>query len=850
VSDVAVWGDYEVHFDKLLGRGGMGSVYRAFQRSLGRWVAVKVLDPSRAPDLRMRQAFLEKFHVEVQVLARLQDPHIVTIFQAGENDSRFWFAMELIDGKTVESRLFDEGAFSESDARRIGVQVARALDAAHRLGIVHRDVKPANIFILGDGSVKLADFGLARGPELARTRITDANALACTPEYASPELVEGNATDFRSDLYALGCVLYEMVTERPPFAGASPMETLVKHTAERPPSPRLLNPQVSPEFEAVILRCLQKSPSDRFARYEDLIAALEPARVEEKGGRFWPMAAAAGTALLGVILTAVFTAEPPPVEPPARETVRIEPQLRPASPPSPPENLSAALLSPREVELRWRPGAGQAGYLLERSEDDGRTWAPVQSILSRTATRARDVADGFKTYAYRLFAKASAGESISSNIASVRRRPPTPEPGEEAPRPEEVESSARPALRAILSVLDRRAEDLRRHSYESSLSDLDALRSFPGHSSHSLAVLDATRDMLKSVAAVWSDAQGRLKPGRAIEVRLADGRSFDGIVHAVTETELQVRPSEFPDAVRTVARKDLGEDFYTADAKGPAALFYRSLHGDPASALDLLRRQLKEDYVPAVIRAAALRAIDLVRPGEADSARAAAAKIREFEGLLPDPLRYALEPLAMLEFEIRAGEAFASGKLEEVVLEFGSSRQRDAALAKIRETFERSATAEILAGSQVVHWKGRLDEDAEGARVLDQPDGLRWISRTVPRASRGYVLDYAFRGKAWFLILTDTSGEKHHQVSGDERALSLVLAPPGGGAGELVGERAFDGATGFRKLVVVRMEKAVLVFHDGKVAFTLHPAPALEAQLQIGVQAGRLKLRALKVCPE
>ena len=220
-GDVAPWGDFDVHFDQLLGRGGMGSVHRALQRSLGRWVAVKVLDLSNAAaDPALREGFLEKFRVEIAALALLNNPRIVTILQAGENDGRLWFAMELIEGRTVEARLSQEGALPEAEARRIAAEVARALDAAARQGITHRDVKPANIFLLPDGSVKLGDFGLARVAELGPTRMTEANAVACTPAYASPEQADGGETDRRSDLYSLGCVLYEMVTERPPFSGS------------------------------------------------------------------------------------------------------------------------------------------------------------------------------------------------------------------------------------------------------------------------------------------------------------------------------------------------------------------------------------------------------------------------------------------------------------------------------------------------------------------------------------------------------------------------------------------------------------------------------------------------------
>lgn len=337
VDGVSVWGDFEVHFDQVLGRGGMGSVYRARQRSLDRWVAIKVLDTSRAPDPELAEGFLEKFRIEALALARLRDPRIVTILQAGENEGRCWFAMELVEGRTVEQRLTEEGAFPEREAARVGMEVARALDAAFRQGIVHRDVKPANIFLGADGSVKLGDFGLARSPEFSRTRLTDANAVACTPAYASPEQAEGRPTDHRADIYSLGCVLYEMATERPPFMGDSQMETLYRHVSDAPTPPAVLNPRVSPRFERVILKCLDKDPGGRYQNYTDLIKDLEsPPVAEPAPSRALPAAAAAGLALLGAILVAIYTGAAPSPSPEAVPETRQVMEAPAPLPPSPP----------------------------------------------------------------------------------------------------------------------------------------------------------------------------------------------------------------------------------------------------------------------------------------------------------------------------------------------------------------------------------------------------------------------------------------------------------------------------------------------------------------------------------
>jgi hypothetical protein len=361
MSTVVTWGDFEVHLDRPLGRGGMGTVYRARQISLDRPVAIKVLDPSRAPEGALRQGFLEKFRLEIRALSRLNDSRIVAIYQAGENEGRLWFAMELVEGRTLDQRLSEEGALPEPDARGIATELARALDAALPQGIIHRDVKPANVFLGKDGTVKLGDFGLARSGDFARTPITEANALACTPAYASPEQAEGRSCDHRSDLYSLGAVLYEMVTERPPFQANSPLETLQRLASAQPTSVRLLNPNVSPHLEHIIARCLDKDPERRYQTYGSLLQDLELRPELPRGQWLLPTAAAAGLALLGAILAAIFMGEPP-APPPTPVVVREEvlvPLPAPAAPdpaPPPKEVPPPALERPskRELEMAER----------------------------------------------------------------------------------------------------------------------------------------------------------------------------------------------------------------------------------------------------------------------------------------------------------------------------------------------------------------------------------------------------------------------------------------------------------------------------------------------------------------
>ncbi len=275
MADQVTWGDFEVDFESLLGRGGMGAVYQGRQISLDRRVAIKILDTSRAHTSAFEEGFEQKFLVEAKALARVHDARIITVYQAGKNDGKLWYAMEFIDGQTVEQRLQQHGMFEEADAARIGADVARALHAAHREGIIHRDVKPGNVFLERSGGTKLGDFGIARASFMPPSRLSEANAILGTPEYISPEQGLGDECDHRSDIYSVGIVLYEMLTERAPFGGISAMDIIFQHANEAPESPRILNPAISAGMERIIMRCLAKRPDERYQEYAEFIDDLD-----------------------------------------------------------------------------------------------------------------------------------------------------------------------------------------------------------------------------------------------------------------------------------------------------------------------------------------------------------------------------------------------------------------------------------------------------------------------------------------------------------------------------------------------------------------------------------------------
>ncbi|MCK6475132.1 MAG: serine/threonine protein kinase, partial [Planctomycetes bacterium] len=206
----------------------------------------------------------------------VDSPHVVRLHDSGEHQGRLWLAMEYVPGRTLAEELRRRPGLSPVEAAGWVLQAARGLAAAHRCGLVHRDIKPANLLIAGDGTLKIADFGLAR---LAGARtLTVTGTVLGTPQYIAPEQGRGLEADARSDLYSLGTVLYELLTGRPPFTGDAPDALIFQHNFAEPELPAALNPDVPHDLQAVCLKCLQKSPARRYPEAEVLIADLERIR--------------------------------------------------------------------------------------------------------------------------------------------------------------------------------------------------------------------------------------------------------------------------------------------------------------------------------------------------------------------------------------------------------------------------------------------------------------------------------------------------------------------------------------------------------------------------------------------
>lgn len=260
--------------ERLLGRGGMSDVYLAVDRRHQRRVAVKVLHPELGTALGD-----ERFLREIQIAARLQHPHILPLYDSGRCDDLLYYVMPFVEGESLGDRLRREHSLPIPDAIRIAREVADGLGHAHELGVIHRDIKPANILLSG-GHAVIADFGIATALDagMGRTRLTGTGQALGTPSYMSPEQAFGDtAVDGRTDIYGLGCVLYEMLAGQLPFTGPTAQAILLRHMTDEAPSIQTVRPVVSDELVGVVRRAMAKLPADRYATVRTFSSALASA---------------------------------------------------------------------------------------------------------------------------------------------------------------------------------------------------------------------------------------------------------------------------------------------------------------------------------------------------------------------------------------------------------------------------------------------------------------------------------------------------------------------------------------------------------------------------------------------
>jgi serine/threonine protein kinase len=257
-----------------IGKGGMGTVYKAFDSKIREIVALKLLKPEIASDIEI----IERFRNEIKLARQVSHRHVCRMYDLDEEWLSIYISMEYVPGEDLKSFIRRSGHLNEAKAVGLARQILEGLVEAHRLGVVHRDLKPQNIMIDRDGNAKIMDFGIARS--LHTKGSTGTGVIIGTPEYMAPEQAEGRDVDHRVDIYALGAILFEMVTGRVPFEGETPLSIVLKHRSEPPADPRTLNAQVSDGLSRIILKCLEKS---RERRYRTAAEALEDLTAIEKG---------------------------------------------------------------------------------------------------------------------------------------------------------------------------------------------------------------------------------------------------------------------------------------------------------------------------------------------------------------------------------------------------------------------------------------------------------------------------------------------------------------------------------------------------------------------------------------
>ena len=280
MTTLAKTGRYQL-LDEL-GRGAMGVVYRAHDPVIGRDVAVKTMHLAADGSGANRPEFLSRFQTEARAAGILTHPNIVVVYDAGEEDGTFYITMELVEGRSLHSLLEEHQSFPLPRAVKIIEQAGAALDYAHKHNIIHRDVKPANLMITADDTVKVTDFGTAK---ILRFNTTQTAAVIGTPSYMSPEQIKGKTVDGRSDIFALGVILYELVTGEKPFPGQNITTVIYKIVNEEPIPPREIDPSIDTGLCNVISRALAKDPTARFQTCGELLEALKNYRNFEPGTR-------------------------------------------------------------------------------------------------------------------------------------------------------------------------------------------------------------------------------------------------------------------------------------------------------------------------------------------------------------------------------------------------------------------------------------------------------------------------------------------------------------------------------------------------------------------------------------
>jgi serine/threonine-protein kinase len=265
--------------EELVGTGGMSSVFRAHDRLLDRKVALKILHQQYSGD----DEYVERFRREARAVAALSHPNIVTVIDRGEHDDRQFIVFEYVEGENLKRLIERRGPAPVATALQLAMEIARGLSFAHQQGLVHRDVKPQNVLLNGDGAAKVTDFGIARSLDVQHG-MTQTGTVLGTSDYIAPEQAQGQRVDEHTDVYSLGVVLYELLTAHVPFPGENFVAVAMRHINEPPPPIRDQRPDVPPRVEAAVQRAMAKRPEDRFPTMADFCGELEACLAELQAG--------------------------------------------------------------------------------------------------------------------------------------------------------------------------------------------------------------------------------------------------------------------------------------------------------------------------------------------------------------------------------------------------------------------------------------------------------------------------------------------------------------------------------------------------------------------------------------
>jgi eukaryotic-like serine/threonine-protein kinase len=352
------------HYDIVaeLGRGGMGVVYKGYETSLNRYVAIKMLSPSLAHDESIKERFLR----EARSMASLNDPHIIQVFYIGESDEQPYFAMEFVEGESLSTYLKREGQLQPEQAARVIYQTALGLATAHDKGVVHRDIKPGNLMLNSRGQIKIADFGIALSQTDFSKKLTSTGEFVGTPGYLSPEVCTGQPVDLRSDIFSLGIVFFELLTGRMPFTDESPLGLMLEVVRAEIPDVRELNASVDPEMTRILKLMTAKQPAERYQSCHELANDLLRHPLVSGGG-----SVAATPQMSTNAQTVIGMKTPAPMVRPATPV----PMVRPTPAPSAAVAAQAALSSAGQAMPPPRPSVMESQGRRAGGSNAGLIWA-------------------------------------------------------------------------------------------------------------------------------------------------------------------------------------------------------------------------------------------------------------------------------------------------------------------------------------------------------------------------------------------------------------------------------------------------------------------------------------------